>query len=105
MSARFGRTRPRARSFGFFNLSWVLIREAALRVMLPYEELPQPLDNLRRQLCEQDTHHIRRDALRLIAREHWRRIYPQPTLFPLHTLGLAEHLERHPATAEPPPTA
>lgn len=103
MGAKTGRTRPRVTSMRVGNLAWVLTREAALHVLLPFAELPQTAENLRRVLCDHDTFHVRRDALRLLRRDPWRCQWPQPTLFTPEELDRAGRSSRVPATTEPPP--
>lgn len=102
MGNRSGRRRPRKHSFRFGPLRWVLVREAAMRVIYPFPALPHQTGAMRSTLSGQQTHHIIRDVQRMLQREPWRAIYPQPELPFGPPRPTAEHSHPLPATTEPP---
>jgi hypothetical protein len=110
MGPKTGRTRPRKNSIRFSNLSYVLIREAALRISMPFDGMANEIHNLRAVLCDQDTYHLRRAMFSLLRAAPWRQFYPQPQLFTGDELRAAEQRPPSAATTErsprriPPPT-
>jgi len=74
------RRRPRRTSVNFRRLYWVLLREAALRVLAPELVDAPHWPELRHLLARQRSHHVLHVARLLLYHRPERRAWPGPPL-------------------------
>jgi hypothetical protein len=72
------RTRPRKRSVNFRRFKWVLLREAALRILAPDLYADGAPTLLRTQLANRDTYRVSVLAGVVLALHPERRVWPPP---------------------------